>query len=274
LIAAIDRYENNTKNYRDYCSKDEELISICINPSLWKGANNFVSETDPMFISLFFGIGLDGDSDGVADRSNPNDKLFTLLSVLTSNGSDEKSVKNRLIEYYETEKGVEIIYSIASMFEYFEDIDLSKRVFPIAKYYAADYQNGFGLGRSYGGRRSHEGIDIFAHYGTPVLSTSYGIVEKMGWNNLGGYRIGIRDYFNTYQYYAHLQGYKEGLKEGDFVRPGDTIGYVGSTGYGKEGTSGRFAPHLHYGFYKYDGSNEWSFNPYNFIRKWEKVRAQ
>ena len=60
------------------------------------------------------------------------------------------------------------------------------------------------------------------------------------------------------------------LKEGDIVEPGQVIGYVGSTGYGKEGTSGKFPPHLHFGLYKYDGRCEWAFNPYPHLRRWEK----
>ncbi|XMB66070.1 M23 family metallopeptidase [Mycoplasmatota bacterium zrk1] len=272
LIGAIDQYERNIKAFKSYCPKDDELISICIDPIIWQGRENpFDNDNNPMTISMFFGIGLDGNNDGFADRLNPYDRLITLLSYLTMNGKNNDDIKNSLTDYYETEEGVRIIYEIAGLFQEFEIIDLSKRVFPIPKYYDSAYTNGFGAGRSYGGRRSHEGIDIFAHYGTPVLSTSYGVVEKIGWNRYGGYRIGIRDYYNTYQYYAHLQGYKKGLKEGDYVKPGDVIGFVGSTGYGKEGTSGRFAPHLHFGLYKYDGKREWSFNPYNFIRKWERI---
>ena len=62
------------------------------------------------------------------------------------------------------------------------------------------------------------------------------------------------------------------LKEGDIVKPGQLIGYVGSSGYGKEGTSGKFPPHLHFGFYKFDGRREWSFNPYRFLRKWKRIK--
>ena len=74
--------------------------------------------------------------------------------------------------------------------------------------------------------------------------------------------------------YAHLNNFVKGLEEGDIVETGQIIGYVGSTGYGKEGTSGKFPPHLHFGFYKYDGRKEWSFNPYIYIRRWERVKAK
>ncbi|MBO1912559.1 peptidoglycan DD-metalloendopeptidase family protein, partial [Microvirga sp. 3-52] len=60
------------------------------------------------------------------------------------------------------------------------------------------------------------------------------------------------------------------VKEGDIVEPGTLLGYVGSSGYGKEGTSGRFAPHLHYGMYKYNGRTEWAFDPFPYLRLWER----
>lgn len=92
----------------------------------------------------------------------------------------------------------------------------------------------------------------------------------MGWNEYGGWRIGIRDHHNTYHYFAHLAYFNEGLKEGDIVEPGTVIGYVGNSGYGKKGTSGKFPPHLHYGMYKYNGRTEWAFDPYPSLRVWER----
>ena len=76
--------------------------------------------------------------------------------------------------------------------------------------------------------------------------------------------------YNTYHYYAHLSGFNKEVKEGDVVEPGTLLGYVGSSGYGKEGTSGRFAPHLHYGMYKYNGRTEWAFDPFPYLRLWER----
>lgn len=274
LIAAIDQYERNTKNFRDYCVKEDEVISICIDPKQWSGLlNPFPFDDQPHRISLFGGIGRDGDGDGRADWHNPHDRLMTMMTGILTYGLGEEEIKQRLTDYYQTEKGVEIIFTIKRLFEHFQTIDLGKRVFPIPRYYRADYTNNFGTGRSWGGRRIHEGIDIFAFYGTPVLSTTYGVIEIMGWNDYGGYRIGIRDMYNTYEYYAHLLGYAKGLKVGDIVEPGQIIGYVGSTGYGKEGTSGKFPPHLHFGLYKFDGKREWSFNPYPYLRRWERVKG-
>lgn len=273
MIAAIDQYERNTKNYRSYCPKEDEVISICFEPIVWSGINNPIKDDRNLYtISLFNGMGVDADNDGFADRLNTYDRLAAMLNYINLFGVTEEKIKESLISYYQSEKGVAIIYEIAQLFHHFQTIDLSKRVHPIPRGYEASMVNNYGGRRSYGGLRAHEGIDIFAHYGTPVVSTAYGIIEIKGWNKYGGYRIGIRDIYNTYEFYAHLQGYAKGIEEGDFVEPGQVIGYVGSTGYGKEGTSGKFPPHLHFGFYKYNGRTEWSFNPYSYLRRWERIR--
>ena len=112
------------------------------------------------------------------------------------------------------------------------------KVFPIEPGYDYDYSDGYGEPRSYGGDRSHEGIDIMCSIGTPLVSVCDGIVEKMGWLELGGWRIGIRGEDGIYYYYAHLSEYREGLQEGDKVKKGELIGYAGDTGYGPEGTTG------------------------------------
>ncbi len=273
LIAAIDQYERNTKNYRSYCPKQSEVISICFDPQIWSGINNPKTDDDDLYtIGLFNGIGADGDFDGRAERLNPLDRLTAMLNYVNLYGSTKAKIKEALLDYYQTEKGVEIIFEIADIFNHFKTIDLEKRVHPIPRGYLSSIVSNYGSARSFGGLRAHEGVDIFARYGTPVVSTAYGIVEIKGWNRLGGYRIGIRDIYNTYEFYAHLQSYAKGIEEGCIVKPGQVIGYVGSTGYGKEGTSGKFPPHLHFGLYKFDGKKEWSFNPYPYLRKWEKVR--
>src|SRR5699024_11470935 len=100
-----------------------------------------------------------------------------------------------------------------------------------------------------------------AVYGIPVTSSTYGVVELKGWNLYGCWRIGVRDIYNIYHYYAYLQQYADDIKVGDIVKPGDVLGTVGSSGYGPPGTSGKFPPHLHYGMYKDNGINEFSFDP-------------
>ena len=103
------------------------------------------------------------------------------------------------------------------------------------------------------GGRSHKGVDIFAQRGTPVTSATEGIVVRVGTNRLGGLVVNVLGPGRQVHYYAHLDHWGR-FEEGDAVRAGDTIGYVGTTG-NAVGTP----PHLHYGIYDVDGSaiNPW-----------------
>ncbi|RKI43753.1 M23 family metallopeptidase [bacterium D16-51] len=131
------------------------------------------------------------------------------------------------------------------------------------------FDNGYGAARTYGGDRSHEGIDIMSSIDKPgyfqVQSVSDGVVEQMGWLPLGGYRIGIRSKSGFYYYYAHLDSYAETMKPGKQVSPGEVLGLMGNTGYGKEGTKGKFAVHLHFGIYRQVKGKEKSLNPYYLL---------
>lgn len=132
------------------------------------------------------------------------------------------------------------------------------------------FEDGYGAKRTYGGDRQHEGIDIMAIPDQPgnlqVVAVCDGVIEQKGWLRLGGYRIGIRSANGLYYYYAHLDHYAKDIKTGDRVRAGQCIGYVGNTGYGKEGTRGKFASHLHFGIYYDTAQGETSLNPYPLLR--------
>lgn len=123
---------------------------------------------------------------------------------------------------------------------------------PIAETFPYSDYDDFGVGRDYGYRRRHLGHDLMAAVGTPVIAVESGRVEALGWNQYGGWRIGIRSFDGLrYHYYAHLRKdrpYAQGLKEGDTVLAGDVIGYVGRTGYSAtENVNGIQESHLHYG---------------------------
>lgn len=123
---------------------------------------------------------------------------------------------------------------------------------PVAKdFYYTDYDD-FGVSRSYGYRRQHLGHDMMGQVGTPIIAVESGTVEAMGWNQYGGWRIGIRSLDQKrYYYYAHLRKgypYQSCLEEGSRVEAGDVIGYMGRTGYSaKEDTNNIDTPHLHFG---------------------------
>ncbi len=123
---------------------------------------------------------------------------------------------------------------------------------PIAKTFPYQHFDDFGASRSYGYKRPHLGHDMMAATGTPVIAVESGIVEVMGWNQYGGWRIGIRSFDKKrYYYYAHLRKDKpfhKDLAEGKIVTAGDVIGYVGRTGYSpKENVNNIETSHLHIG---------------------------
>lgn len=127
-----------------------------------------------------------------------------------------------------------------------------KAFLPIAKNFPYSDYDDFGTSRSYGYRRQHLGHDMMGQVGTPIIAVESGQVEALGWNQYGGWRIGIRSYDKKrYYYYAHLrQGfpYALELKEGSEVQAGDVIGYMGHTGYSaKEDVNNINQTHLHFG---------------------------
>ena len=99
------------------------------------------------------------------------------------------------------------------------------------------------------GSRRHQGQDIFAPKGTPVLSATRGIVVRIGTNSLGGKIVSVAGSGGRMYYYAHLDSYAEDLSVGDDVRPGSLIGYVGNTGNARN-----TPPHLHFGVYMAAGA--------------------
>lgn len=123
---------------------------------------------------------------------------------------------------------------------------------PIAKNYSFSHYKDFGTARSYGYRRVHLGNDLLGSIGTPVIAVESGYVEALGWNQYGGWRVGIRSFDGKrYYYYAHLRKdhpYAKDLQEGQIVTAGDVIGYLGMTGYSAtENVNNINIPHLHFG---------------------------
>jgi murein DD-endopeptidase MepM/ murein hydrolase activator NlpD len=135
---------------------------------------------------------------------------------------------------------------------------------PVAGVRREELKDSYGAARS--GGRAHKGVDIFAPKGTAVLAATAGVIVKRDSSGLGGISIYQRDLDGrTIYYYAHLNGYRAGLKEGDLVRAGDVIGYVGTTGNAPRG-----GPHLHFSAYAVKDPNRWwrgrDVNPYKLLR--------
>ncbi|MBQ3192742.1 MAG: M23 family metallopeptidase [Oscillospiraceae bacterium] len=123
---------------------------------------------------------------------------------------------------------------------------------PIAEGYGYSHCDDFGTERSFGFKRKHLGHDMMGSPGTPIVAVEGGVVEALGWNRYGGWRVGIRSFDGRrYYYYAHLQKdtpFAPGLEEGDLVEAGDLIGFMGRTGYSDtENVNNIETVHLHFG---------------------------
>lgn len=131
---------------------------------------------------------------------------------------------------------------------------------PIAGLTAAQVRDTFDSARP--GGRAHEATDILAPRGTPVHAMVDGTITKLFYSKAGGNTIYEFDEGAVYcYYYAHLDGYAAGLSEGQHVRHGDVIGYVGTTGDASPDT-----PHLHLAIFKLGPEKQWwkgeAINPY------------
>lgn len=123
---------------------------------------------------------------------------------------------------------------------------------PVAAGYGYGHCDDFGMARSFGFKRKHLGHDMMGSQGTPIVAVEGGVVEAMGWNRYGGWRIGIRSFDSRrYYYYAHLQKdrpFAPDLQVGDIVQAGDLIGFMGRTGYSdRENVNNIETVHLHFG---------------------------
>ena len=148
---------------------------------------------------------------------------------------------------------------------------------PIAAGYGYSHCDDFGMARSFGFKRKHLGHDMMGSAGTPIVAVEGGVVEALGWNRYGGWRVGIRSFDGKrYYYYAHLlkdRPFAPGLQEGDLVQAGDLIGFMGRTGYSdKENTNNIETVHLHFGIQlifdesqKECNSEIW-IDPYQIVR--------
>lgn len=155
---------------------------------------------------------------------------------------------------------------------------------PIAKGYGFSHYDDFGNSRSYGFSRKHLGNDLMGSIGTPIIAVESGIIEAMGWNQYGGWRIGIRSFDGLrYYYYAHMRKnhpYNNTLFEGQVVKAGDVIGYLGMTGYStKKNVNNIRTPHLHFGMQlifdesQKESTNEIWIDVYQIVRLLQKNRS-
>jgi murein DD-endopeptidase MepM/ murein hydrolase activator NlpD len=131
-------------------------------------------------------------------------------------------------------------------------------MFPVLGSTTADFSDDWGAPRATTG--SHQGIDVFAPAGTPILAITDGTLFRVGWNTLGGRRLWLADRHGNLFYFAHLAGFSPLAKEGAQVRRGDVIGFVGTSG-DAQGTP----PHLHFQIHPGGG---WAIPPFAYVTTW------
>jgi len=113
------------------------------------------------------------------------------------------------------------------------------------------------------GGKTHQGIDLFAATGTPIIAVSDAVLFKVGWNAVGGWRMWLRDRWGNEFYLAHLSAYSPAAREGATVRAGTVIGFVGNTGDAKS-----TPPHLHFEIHPSGGS---AVPPFPYVSAWPRI---
>jgi len=140
-------------------------------------------------------------------------------------------------------------------------------VFPV--FGPASFGDTFGASRPNIAGGWHHGEDLVAPLGTPLLAVADGTLFSVGWNDIGGWRLWLRDALGNEFYYAHLSAYSPAAVEGARVKAGAVIGFVGKTGDAETSI-----PHLHFEIHPaallglgYDGA----VAPYPFLVGWRRA---
>lgn len=135
------------------------------------------------------------------------------------------------------------------------DAVLARIEMPVVGVQPEDLVNSFGASRD-GGRRRHRGIDIFAPKGTPVVAVSDGQISFIGTESKAGKCLWLVNDAGVSFFYAHLDKWASGLHEGQSVRAGDVVGYVGRTGNARHSSH-----HLHFAIHR----ESQAVNPYSYL---------
>lgn len=157
---------------------------------------------------------------------------------------------------------------------YLRPVVVENQVFPVVRsnwYSVINFKRDWGAPRMRFERGrwrligTHEGNDMLAEPGTPIVSMTGGTIENLGWTFYSGWRVGIRGDDRRYWFYAHMRRFAPGLAIGQRVEPGRVLGEVGNTGYSEEeGHRDEFVNHLHLGIQELNGV--WS-DPYPLLRR-------
>jgi murein DD-endopeptidase MepM/ murein hydrolase activator NlpD len=141
-------------------------------------------------------------------------------------------------------------------------------VFPV--YGPSSFSDTFGAARGDIASGWHHGDDIFGQLGEPLLAVADGTVFSVGWNDIGGYRLWLRDHAGNEFYYAHLSAYSPFAVNGNQVKAGTVLGFLGNTG-----DASTTPYHLHFEIHPvgllylgYDGA----VNPTSYLTAWQHLQ--
>ncbi len=202
---------------------------------------------------------LSADQDAVAEylaaKEEVDADLVRTAERLVAARIELESARVQLVEARRA--NVAALFNLA-VFAAGSEIAIHGFVFPVGDPH--NFGDSFGAPRMMGTgyEHAHQGTDIMAPAGTPLLACERGIITKMGSDVLGGTKIWVKGQSGTYYYYAHLSSFAEGMVDGLVVEPGTVIGYVGDTGNARGG-----APHLHFEIHPDGGP---AVNPYPLLK--------
>ena len=207
------------------------------------------------------GAALDADDDAIADYL----ALRARLEAETTATLDGIHWLDRIItateqEARDDEAEVQQASDELEAFRAGSSIYISGVVFPVAEPYGRPLIDSWGFPRMPGtpDEHWHEGIDIFAPAGTPLVAAERGVITRVGSGRLGGLTVWLRGESGAEWYYAHLQSHAPGLVAGQVVEAGDLLGYVGNTG-----NAAATPPHLHLQLHPGGGD---PVNPYPLLQ--------
>ncbi len=211
--------------------------------------------------SRLIGAAVDVDQVSLAELAELRSALGTsAFELLRRSGVIDTSIRRAEGVAVELDAAVDQATIELEAFKAGSEIYVDGVVFPIAGPYSVPLINSFGYPRMPGtpDAHAHEGIDIFAPRGTPLVATERGVVGRVGVGRLGGLKLWLRGESGADWYYAHLDGFAPGLYNGQIVEAGELLGYVGNTG-NAVGTP----PHLHLEIHPNGGA---AVNPYPLLK--------
>lgn len=281
-------YNEETQENKDYIKwVDFQVTLEAMNKAYEYDISTHGEEVELHWIELlaYLGARYGGDfsSYKAGDLQELAEKLLSKETTMQELTKDMKYYSYYCEAYSAILCGLVGEYEIEENGEFVKKYGL-KGFHPIARDFPYSDYDDFGVSRSYGYKRNHLGHDMMGQVGTPIIAVESGYVEALGWNQYGGWRIGIRSFDQKrYYYYAHLRQnfpFCKSLKEGSVVSAGDVIGYMGRTGYSKkENTNNIDTYHLHFGLQlifdesQKEGNNEIWVDCYSLVRFLYKNRS-